>query len=117
MVVKMVRPTDTTFANYFYDLADFNASKRIKAAADILRYPVSFQIVGYCQIQNLEEHRDYTLQRLVKGLASGKSGARFGFSTLLTALLKRFDGIKLDEMFEMIEKELPDDNDAVGAIA
>lgn len=48
------------------------------------------------------------LDRLIKGLSSGKSGARLGFSTALCVLLHENSSLlSADEFLSLVEEKLP----------
>lgn len=46
MTLKTARPSDQKFLGYFYELADFDAKKRVKAAEQILSYEVSVVLIA-----------------------------------------------------------------------
>lgn len=46
----------------------------------------------------------YTLQRLVRGLASNRQGARQGFALALTAMVQQADGLSVDMCIGLIRK-------------
>ena len=46
----------------------------------------------------------YTLQRLVRGLASNRQGARQGFALALTAIVQQANGPSVDSCISLIRK-------------
>ncbi|CAD5224919.1 unnamed protein product [Bursaphelenchus okinawaensis] len=95
MAAKVERPTDQKFLNSFYELADFNPNKRLRAAESLLKH------------EELETHKQYVLERLLKGLAAGKTAARFGFSMFLSAFLDTVKGFEFSEIVKKVEELLP----------
>jgi len=82
--------------DYFYKLSDFNPQKRIAAARELI------------QNEETVKFKDYMLDRLIKGLASGKTGARLGFSTALSAFLHEHnDLLTADEFLKLVDQNLP----------
>lgn len=54
------------------------------------------------------KHKDYVLDRLIKGLASKMSASRLGFSTALSGFLHEHpDALNASEFLELIEEKLP----------
>ncbi|KAL7688279.1 putative DNA polymerase V/Myb-binding protein 1A [Plasmopara halstedii] len=70
------------FLKLFYTLAESERNVRTQAA---------LQLISYLQSSDKQETEvQYTLKRLVRGLASSRDAARQGFSTALSALLTVF---------------------------
>lgn len=80
------------FLKLFWTLAESDVATRTSAATQLLAY--------------LRDHNDdvnYTLKRLVRGLASSRDAARQGFSAALAALLAEFPrDITLTETLELL---------------
>ena len=53
----------------------------------------------WCRVQA------YTLQRLVRGLASSRQGARQGFALALTAVVQQANGPSVDACISLISKQ------------
>ncbi|KAI6225119.1 hypothetical protein M3Y99_01374000 [Aphelenchoides fujianensis] len=81
----------------FYRLADLEPRTRVEATAELLRHE---EVGG--------KWREYLLERLLGGLASGKAGSRFGCSAALAAFL-RLPAVALpaDEFLAAVERKLP----------
>ncbi|XP_065640104.1 myb-binding protein 1A-like protein isoform X1 [Hydra vulgaris] len=79
----------------FWSLVSLDEGVRIESIKNILE-----------ELNNTNNKKEieYTVQRLVKGLSSGRKAARQGYATALTHVLLCFDQINLAEVFEMMEK-------------
>ena len=99
----------------FWDLASVQAATRINAAKILLDYTKKAQD-GFAKTkgeektkvqQGKELHPDteYTLQRLVRGLCSGRDSARQGFSMALTEFLRQFPLIKSTTVISKLREE------------
>lgn len=95
----------------FYKLSDYNPQKRLTAARELLENEVfiGFKILKQMFIvQETINFKDYVLDRLLKGLSSGKSGARLGFSTALSVFLHENPKLMSAQQFlELVEDKLP----------
>ncbi|KAI6206561.1 hypothetical protein M3Y94_00926500 [Aphelenchoides besseyi] len=90
------RPPDSII-NLFYRLADFDAEERIAAAAELL----SSEGIS-------TQYKDYVLDRLIRGLGTGKTACRFGFSIALTGFLDAHpDTLNVDEFLKLVDEKLP----------
>ncbi|KAI6183545.1 hypothetical protein M3Y97_00500200 [Aphelenchoides bicaudatus] len=90
----MERPS-TEVLDCFYKLCDYNSHKRINAAKELL------------QNEETLKFKDYVLDRLLKGLPSGKSDCRLGYSTALSALLyENPELISADEFLKLIDEKM-----------
>lgn len=49
---------------------------------------------------------EYSVKRLVKGLASSRKGARQGFATVLTEVLYKFDSLSPETVLKLIAENL-----------
>ncbi|KAJ1918613.1 DNA-directed DNA polymerase [Mycoemilia scoparia] len=94
----------TSTLDLYWDLADLNEEKRIKAASSLLAALSKFQATHSEQLAQQNKSFDivdtedklqeafasdvsYAVTRLIRGLASSRKGARQGFSIVLTELL------------------------------
>ncbi|XP_072048043.1 myb-binding protein 1A-like protein isoform X2 [Amphiura filiformis] len=99
---------DKALLGTFWRLADPNDNVRLQGASDL------FEIVIRKQKQHNKSGAstlycsevEYTLQRLVKGLASGRKGARLGYVTVLAELLEKVPRISLDEILTLVQDHL-----------
>ncbi len=73
---------DTRLIEIYEDLANENEEIRIKAASALLAKFAT-------EIENSEEQLLKVVQRLIRGLCSGRKAARIGFSVALTELLSQ----------------------------
>ncbi|KAI6180728.1 hypothetical protein M3Y98_00752400 [Aphelenchoides besseyi] len=90
------RPPDSV-VNLFYRLADFSSEERVAAAVELLN----------CEGISTQ-YKDYVLDRLIRGLATGKTACRFGFSTALGGFLQTYpDTLDVDEFLKLVEEKLP----------
>ncbi|TMW69360.1 hypothetical protein Poli38472_001516 [Pythium oligandrum] len=89
------------FLKLFWTLAESDVAARTTAAAQLI-----------AQLQHLQQQKDstpfdddvqYTLKRLVRGLASSRDAARQGFSAALSALLAAFpEAISLQSTLDVL---------------
>ncbi|KAI1720997.1 DNA polymerase phi domain-containing protein [Ditylenchus destructor] len=90
----MHRPSESLM-NEFYNIAECNTEKRLSAVAN------------FVQTEEVEEHKDYVLGRLIAGLGSSRAASRHGFSTALVFMLKKYGAdFSLDELFSIANKKL-----------
>ncbi|KAI9918043.1 hypothetical protein PsorP6_012864 [Peronosclerospora sorghi] len=75
-------PEKSAFLKLFWTLAESERTARVQAAAQLLRH------LKHSAKQDTEVQ--YTVKRLVRGLASSRDAARQGFSTALSGLLTSF---------------------------
>ena len=80
------------FLQYFWQLADLNATARSAAAGAIIDH-----VAIHPQLQ------DYTVKRLIRGLSSSRDAARQGFSSTLTQLLMDCPGLDMTELLSLLE--------------
>lgn len=87
------------FLKLFWNLAESDVAERTQAAAKILAH-LEQQAKPDADVQ-------YTLKRLVRGLASSRDAARQGFSTALAGLLARFPTIvALKDVQELLRESM-----------
>ncbi|OQS03010.1 hypothetical protein THRCLA_04679 [Thraustotheca clavata] len=101
-------PTDesrSSFLKVFWDLAELNVSTRTSAVESI---------VAHLRAANNSDELEYTLKRLIRGLASSRDAARQGFSTALTAVLYAFPSLELNQVFTMIKSLMDISNSMKG---
>jgi len=92
----------------FWDLASIEEGKRLEAGARLLDVLTAAQrahadggTTSACTDVN------YTLRRLVRGLASSRDGARQGFGAALIELLRAFeDVLELDDVLKVMEEAM-----------
>ncbi|KAI1719175.1 DNA polymerase phi domain-containing protein [Ditylenchus destructor] len=90
----MQRPSESLL-NEFYNIAECNAEKRLSAVAN------------FVLTEEVEEHKEYVLGRLIAGLGSSRAASRHGFSTALVFMLKKYGtDFSLDELFSIANKKL-----------
>eukprot|EP01031_Cornospumella_fuschlensis_P029969 gene29969-36195_t len=74
---------DSEYKQFYYDLASLDKDVRLKAANGLLAY-----LQDKVSANEIEEYDNYTVERLIKGLASSRDAARQGFSIVLCEVLK-----------------------------
>ena len=88
----------------FGKLSDRSAETRIDAAAQLVKLVKT----------GSNENKDYTLNRLVKGLAANKGWSRPGFTMALISILKNCENVDvsviLDKMDEFLDSSSDSDN-------
>ncbi|KDO24118.1 hypothetical protein SPRG_10906 [Saprolegnia parasitica CBS 223.65] len=89
--------TRSSFLKVFWDLAELNVATRTAAVE---------AIVSHLRTANDADELNYTLKRLIRGLASSRDAARQGFSTALTAVLHAFPSLDLAEVFATIKSTM-----------
>ncbi|XP_046980290.1 myb-binding protein 1A isoform X1 [Schistocerca americana] len=101
---SIVSKIEGSVLDSFSKLTSSVEKQRISGAVYILNYlhlkESEFEKEGIC----LET--SYTLNRLVRGLASPRLDSRAGFFSTLVGLLSSFSSIKIDDVFAAIDKEL-----------
>lgn len=87
------------FLKLFWNLAESDMAERTQAAAKILAHLE--------QQAKPDNDVQYTLKRLVRGLASSRDAARQGFSTALAGLLARFPAlVALKDVQELLRESM-----------
>lgn len=102
--------------DFYWELASTNESTRQTAAKELVETLVKIPFDAPQEalssfngsVQELETICSpdliYALNRLVKGLASGRDCARLGFSLALTELIHNFSWIRCSTIFELLTK-------------
>ncbi|KAL9986840.1 hypothetical protein ACROYT_G001046 [Oculina patagonica] len=103
--------------SHFWELASIDETTRLKAASQLL------DALNQAQTQHDEKEKveedsmedeenpycdelEYSVTRLVKGLASSRKGARQGFATVLTEVLSEFGSLSPERVLSLIAKTL-----------
>ncbi|XP_077361529.1 myb-binding protein 1A-like protein [Festucalex cinctus] len=84
------------FLDFFWDLAKPDQEVRLSAVENLLKY---------LKDSNKEDELEYTIKRLVDGLAHIREVARPGFSLALGQLLSAFEGITLQNILDRIKEK------------
>lgn len=86
---------------------------KLTSSVEKQRVNGAIYILNYLHLKEAELEEEetclettYTLNRLVRGLASPRLDSRAGFFSTLVGLLSTFSSIKIDDVFAAIEKEL-----------
>ncbi|XP_041349197.1 myb-binding protein 1A-like protein [Gigantopelta aegis] len=93
------RSIDKDILELFWQLSEGKEPSRIAAVSEL--------VSKLLQKQTKDEFAtvlQYVLQRLVKGLASGRKFARLGYSMALTQVLREFEMITVEDVLQMSEK-------------
>ncbi|KAM9781294.1 myb-binding protein 1A-like protein isoform X1 [Syngnathus typhle] len=84
------------FLDFFWDLAKPDQDIRLRAVENLLKY---------LKDNNEEDELEYTLKKLVDGLAHTREAARPGFSLALGQLLTAFEDITLQNILDRIREK------------
>ncbi|XP_057677230.1 myb-binding protein 1A-like protein [Corythoichthys intestinalis] len=84
------------FLDFFWDLAKPDQEVRISAVENLLKY---------LKDNNKEDELEYTVKRLVDGLAHTREAARPGFSLALGQLLNAFEDLTLQNILDRIKEK------------
>uniref|UniRef100_A0A8C9ZCH3 MYB binding protein (P160) 1a n=1 Tax=Sander lucioperca TaxID=283035 RepID=A0A8C9ZCH3_SANLU len=84
------------FLDFFWDLAKPDQEVRLKAVEDLIQY---------LKTNNKADELDYTIKRLVDGLAHTREAARPGFSLALGQVLSTFEVISLQSILDRIKEK------------
>ncbi|PKK70866.1 hypothetical protein RhiirC2_849581 [Rhizophagus irregularis] len=117
---------DTTFLNYFWQLASLDVEERQNAAKElIIHLHKSYQQFSkFEKVSDFKDIRDfsgaieiikkvggpdvaYAMLRLTKGITSPRAGARHGFALALTELLASFEFFTFKMILPLIDKNCP----------
>ncbi|XP_055957921.1 myb-binding protein 1A-like protein isoform X2 [Patella vulgata] len=98
--------TDEYVLKLFWTLSEGQDNARIKASNELVKHLTKKQ-------ENSEESKTdelcptlvYTLERLIKGLSSGRKWSRLGFSLALTQILRNLD-VPVKQVLDLTEKHL-----------
>lgn len=91
------------FLKLFWNLAESDAEARAQAVAHIIAHLQQKQNKADA---TFDEDLQYTLKRLVRGLASSRDAARQGFSAALAGLLEVFPSVQLKEVQELLREAM-----------
>lgn len=91
------------FLKLFWNLAESDVDARAQAVAHIIAHLQQKQTKADA---TFDEDLQYTLKRLVRGLASSRDAARQGFSTALAGLLEVFPSVQLKEVQELLREAM-----------
>ena len=80
------------FLQYFWDLASVETLKRLDASQSLVNH-----------LKKDAKETDYTLKRLVRGLASSRDAARQGFSVALTSVIHDIESISVETVLQLIK--------------
>nr|XP_057943713.1 myb-binding protein 1A-like protein [Doryrhamphus excisus] len=102
--VKAAEPIRTTgilqqsreFLDFFWDLAKPDQEIRLRAVENLIKY---------LENSNKEDELEYTVKRLVDGLAHTREVARPGFSLALGQLLSSFEDLSLQNILDRINEK------------
>uniref|UniRef100_A0A3B3TPB3 MYB binding protein (P160) 1a n=1 Tax=Poecilia latipinna TaxID=48699 RepID=A0A3B3TPB3_9TELE len=84
------------FLDFFWDLANPDQEVRLKAVENLIQY---------LKTENKADELEYTLKRLVDGLAHTRETARPGFSLALGQVLSAFEDISLQSILVRIKEK------------
>uniref|UniRef100_A0A3B3Y4X2 Myb-binding protein 1A n=1 Tax=Poecilia mexicana TaxID=48701 RepID=A0A3B3Y4X2_9TELE len=84
------------FLDFFWDLANPDQEVRLKAVENLIQY---------LKTENKADELEYTLKRLVDGLAHTRETARPGFSLALGQVLSAFEDISLQSILDRIKEK------------
>ncbi|XP_078121861.1 myb-binding protein 1A-like protein [Sander vitreus] len=84
------------FLDFFWDLAKPDQEVRLKAVEDLIQY---------LKTNNKADELDYTIKRLVDGLAHTREAARPGFSLALGQVLSTFEVVSLQSILDRIKEK------------
>ncbi|KAK3609784.1 hypothetical protein CHS0354_022644 [Potamilus streckersoni] len=93
---------DPAILNIFVKLAEGSENERIKATENLIELLISKQSKTNEPSQELK----YTVNRLVKGLASSRKWARLGFSVALCQVLRKLEEITVEDILQRIKENL-----------
>jgi DNA polymerase phi len=100
---------DSAYLKFFWDLAVDDKETRVQACHDLMKY-----LASICESKPEEKDTiglmEYTMKRLVRGLASPRDSARQGFAACLC------DFFRLPHTSTASALSILDDNTKVGSI-
>ncbi|DAZ97205.1 TPA: hypothetical protein N0F65_003836 [Lagenidium giganteum] len=100
------KPLDrASFLKLFWNLAESDVALRTEAAAQLVSDLLLKQSQAHAKFS---EDVQYTLKRLVRGLASSRDAARQGFSTALAGLLEAFgeNVVALEQVMTLLNEAM-----------
>jgi len=101
---KTIKKMDSTVLDCFTALADNNEECRIEAGVRLLKHVFGKQ--GKFQDEGVCPELQYTLNRLVRGVASSRVTARKGFYAAFVGLLSAFPFLTVEDVLAALKKEL-----------
>lgn len=104
-VAKPTKPSAerNEFLKLFWNLAENDVEARAQAVAHIIAHLQQKQTKADA---TFDDDLQYTLKRLVRGLASSRDAARQGFSTALAGLLEVFPSVQLKEVQALLREAM-----------
>nr|CCA22397.1 conserved hypothetical protein [Albugo laibachii Nc14] len=90
-----------SFMQFFWEFADHDTNVRTSSINDLIAY-----IESLSDATTQTERLQYTLRRLIRGLASSRDAARQGFSVALSVLLQSFPQVTLQETIDLLNDYL-----------
>lgn len=93
----LVEGDEMTMLECLAALSSFDRATRLQAASSLIK-----QLAQEKGSENLE----LVVERLCKGLASGREGSRQGFSITLSELLRRFPEVSLEKVMSVVEESM-----------
>lgn len=103
MSSKISHKVDKSILNKFWQLAECNQTKIIQASKGLIE-DLSLRQVD--ESTGISEELQYSISRLVKGLASSRQSARHGFSVALCQILRNFPSINVDMILGAVAEHL-----------
>ncbi|XP_054709945.1 myb-binding protein 1A-like protein [Uloborus diversus] len=100
------RHIDKNILDLFWSLSNKKPEVRVKACANIFRILLKKQNEVDDKTELCSDLK-YSLERLVKGLASPREAARLGYTLLLTEVLREFDVVEVEQILDFIKQYLP----------
>ncbi|XP_046864871.1 rDNA transcriptional regulator pol5-like isoform X2 [Xenia sp. Carnegie-2017] len=100
---------EKTLLSFFWDLASTNETTRVDTAINLINHLQSCDR-AFEKNEEIEDSKSddlkYTLNRLVKGLASSRKAARQGFAMALIEIVLLFDSISVEDILELMKESL-----------
>ncbi|XP_062578911.1 myb-binding protein 1A-like protein [Saccostrea cucullata] len=99
---KKAHKVDKSLLNKFWQLAESNQNKIIQASKALV------DDIDKRQVDKSEicEELQYSINRLIKGLASNRQSARHGFSVALCQILRSFPAVNVDVILGAVAEHL-----------
>lgn len=96
--VAAIKESSSQFLNWFWDLASDESLKRLSAASSIIEY-LKLQET---ESNDISKDSEYSLKRLVRGLASSRESARQGFATCLSEFMKEVPKVDIQKVLLLL---------------
>ncbi|OWA50082.1 hypothetical protein BV898_14608 [Hypsibius exemplaris] len=103
---KAPPPIPQPLMDLFWDLAEIDEAKQLDATAKLVGSLREDFDTANKKGESASAGLEYTLTRLVRGLASNRKGVRWGFGTALTVLLQEFSELKTSKVLLELENHL-----------